>query len=143
MAQVCDHALVCSSNLPRNVQAGWASIQTQAAQLLSAWMAMCRDSQLCSPFAETPVVTDPLSNENPGIHVPHVQQLLALHDAVAIDIRWNRPIQISQLTAWGGSPQEFNLLIFFRGKMDKGCTSACNTHYLLDAGLHNLPSQAL
>ena len=31
----------------------------------------------------------------------------------AIDIQWNRPMQISQLTACGGSPQEFNILFSF------------------------------
>ena len=107
------HALVCSSTLPRHVQAGWAAVQAQATQLLSAWMAMCRDSQLYTPFAEATVATDSSSNEDPQIPMPHVQQLLALHDAVAIDIQWNRPMQISQLTAWGGSPQEFNLLFSF------------------------------
>ena len=68
------------------------------------------------PVCRNPCCQDPLSTADPGIHVPHAQQPLALHDAVAIDIRWKRPMQISQLTAWGGSPQEFNLLFSFWAK---------------------------
>ena len=107
------HALICCKNLPPHVQAECPSVQTQAAQLLSAWMAMCRDPQLYSPFAEGPVASDPLPNESQWVHVSNTQQLLVLHDARAIDIQWNRPMQTSQLTAWGGSPQEFNILFSF------------------------------
>ena len=110
------HALICSHSLPLHVQAKWPDIQMHAAHLLSAWMSMCRDASLCEQFASKP---DPSLSPSPDcLQVPvlNTQQHLALHDAAAIDIRWNRPMQISQLTAWGGSPLEFNLLFSFWAK---------------------------
>ena len=110
------HALICSRSLPLHVQAKWSEIQMHAAQLLSAWMAMCRDASLCQPFANKPDAPIPPSPEGQQVPLLNTQQHLALHDAAAIDIRWKRPMQISQLTAWGGSPLEFNLLFSFWAK---------------------------
>ena len=110
------HALICSQSLPMHVQAKWAEFQLQAAHLLSAWMSMCRDASLCVPFAHKPDCPHPSSQDSQQAPVQHTLQNLALHDAKAINIRWNRPMQTSQLTAWGGSPQEFILLFSFWAK---------------------------
>ena len=104
------HALICTTSLPPHVQAAWPNIQMQAAQLLSAWMSMRRDPQLYSQFSERPMPHDPPPANGQGCHVPKTQQLLVLHNAEAIDLQWKRHMQTSQLSAWGGSPQEFNLL---------------------------------
>ena len=107
------HALICPHNLPVHVQAKWPDIQMHAALLLSAWMSMCRDTSLCEQFAVKPDPSLPPLHDCLQAPVINNQQPLALHDAAAIDIRWNRPMQISQLTAWGGNPVEFNLLFSF------------------------------
>ena len=110
------HALICSHSLPVHTQVKWAKFQMHATQLLSAWMSMCRDASLCAPFAHKPDCPLPSSQEDQQAPVQHTMQNLALHDATAINIRWNRPMQTSQLTAWGGTPQEFNLLFSFWAK---------------------------
>ena len=126
------HALICSHSLPLHVQAKWPDIQMHAAHLLSAWMSMCRDASLCEQFASKP---DPSLSPSPDcLQVPvlNTQQHLALHGAAAIDIRWNRPMQISQLTAWGGSLLEFNLLFSFWAKWTQD-------EHFMDASVHPLP----
>ena len=110
------HALICSHSLPVHTQVKWAEFQMHATQLLSAWMSMCRDASLCAPFAHKPDCPLPSSQDDQQAPVQHTMQNLALHDAPAINIRWNRPMQTSQLTAWGGTPQEFNLLFSFWAK---------------------------
>ena len=107
------HALICTAELDIETREAWPSIPLHAAQFLFAWMSLQRDNSICRPFAENYCPEQPMPPVQPASHIPNFQHLVVLHEADTIDIEWRRPMQISQLTAWSGTPQKFNLLFSF------------------------------